>query len=138
MQGMSGNKFKPNKKWEITISVIIPYLSNPKPEHTPGGTVRGGPGGTAAPGGDGQHRTPTTGLLAKETTNPLIRRRWKNDLLCVPLEAQTREILPVESKTRTHNGRVRSARPTAHGWGRAKLVRIGCRDFGRFGSQASL
>ena len=29
------------------------------------------PGGTAGPGGDGQHRTPTTGLFAKEKTNSL-------------------------------------------------------------------
>ena len=46
-------------------------LSNPKPGHTPGGTVRGGPGGTAAPGGDGQHRTPTTGVFAQGKPNSL-------------------------------------------------------------------
>ena len=87
------------------------YLSNPKPGHTPGGTVRGGPGGTAAPGGDGQHRTPTTGLLAKETTNPLIPRRWKNDLLGVPLEARTREILckPMEEQNHRFNRGTKSA-----------------------------
>ena len=50
-------------------------------------------GGTAGPGGDGQHRTPTTGLFAKEKTNSLTLRRWKNDLLGVPLEEGTREIL---------------------------------------------
>ena len=40
-------------------------------------------GGTARPGGDGQHRTPTTGLFAQEITNTLIPRRGKNDFLGV-------------------------------------------------------
>ena len=58
--------------------------------------------------------------------------------IATPQQIGRNKQTPVESKTRTHNGRVRSARRTAHGEGRAKLVRTGCRHFDGFGSQASL
>ena len=57
-------------------------------------------GGTAGPGGDGQHRTPT-GLFAQEKTALLIFLTTEDNLLGVSLEARTKETLckPMEEQS---------------------------------------
>ena len=57
---------------------------------SPYGAARGR---TAGAGVNGQHKTPTTRIFAQENQTLLPPRRWKNDLLGVPLEAGINEIL---------------------------------------------
>ena len=117
MQGMFGNKQPIGSLYRSLCirglrrirspPVSVNDLSNPKPGHSPGGSIRGGVrrdggaerGRAAQNVDDGIVRRveKQTLLLAKRSS-----RRWI-DLLGVPLEARTREILykPIGNKTRS-------------------------------------
>ena len=80
---------------------MLNHLSNPKPGHTLGGTIRGG---ARRDGGAGRGRAAqdADGTVRPGEKQPLLpSRRWKNYLLGVPLDARTKETLckPMEEQS---------------------------------------
>ena len=101
----------------LTLASRLHDLSIPKPGHTTGGSGRGGTqrDGGAMPVRAGRD---IEGSARPGDICPSCPRGYRRQLSRTFLrkhEQSTSYLKPVESKTRTHNGRVGSARRTAHG-----------------------